>query len=96
MKIKHKQIDQNKYNINAIIDKSIVGILTYSYIDNETILADHTYITPQFRSKGIAGELFNFLIDFAQENNLKIKSTCSYISKKFEANEELQYLLAKK
>lgn len=60
------------------------GKLRYRYIKDNMIDAYTTKVDEAFQGKGIAGELYNALIAFAQENNLKIKPSCSYIDVKMQ------------
>ncbi len=59
-----------------------VGKLCYRYIKDDVIDAFHTKVAESHQGKGIAGELYNALIAFAQEQQLKIKPSCSYIDVK--------------
>lgn len=61
-----------------------VGSLRYRYIKENVIDAYTTKVDESFQGKGIAGELYNALIAFAQENQLKIKPSCSYIDVKMQ------------
>lgn len=70
----------------AYIDESGVkaGTLRYRYIKENVIDAYTTRVDEAFQGKGIAGELYNALIAFAQEKALKIKPSCSYIDVKMQ------------
>lgn len=59
-----------------------VGKLCYRYIKDDVIDAFHTKVAESHQGKGIAGELYDALIAFAQEQQLKIKPSCSYIEVK--------------
>ncbi|WP_373767464.1 GNAT family N-acetyltransferase [Glaesserella sp.] len=59
-----------------------VGELTYRYINTHCIDAFHTQVDNAFQGKGIAGELYNALIEFARLQHLKIKPSCVYIEKR--------------
>ena len=59
-----------------------VGKLCYRYIKDDVIDVFHTKVAESHQGKGIAGELYNALIAFAQEQQLKIKPSCSYIEVK--------------
>lgn len=61
--------------------------ITYKQKDENTIIADHTFVSEELRGQGIAGKLFNALIDFAREENVKIVPVCSYVQKKMERKE---------
>lgn len=68
--------------------------LTYKDKDEHTIIADHTFVSEELRGEGIAGELFNSLIDFARKENLKIIPTCSYVEKKMKETSAYDDVLA--
>lgn len=69
--------------------------ITYQQKDENTIIADHTYVSEELRGQGIAGKLFNVLVDFAREENVKIVPVCSYVQKKMEGSKEYEDLIAK-
>ncbi|MGX2974097.1 GNAT family N-acetyltransferase [Ursidibacter arcticus] len=70
------------------IDGQSKGKLTYRYISVNKIDAYSTQVKPEFRGKGIAEGLYNALIDFAKQQQLKIKPSCSYIEKRMERNNQ--------
>ncbi|WP_150539494.1 GNAT family N-acetyltransferase [Actinobacillus vicugnae] len=61
-----------------------VGRLRYRYIKDNVIDAYTTKVDEAFQGKGIAGELYSALIEFVQQNELKIKPGCSYIEVKMQ------------
>lgn len=65
-----------------MLDDLVAGKLLYRYLSEQKIDAFHTKVDKAFQGKGIAGELYLALIDFAKEENLKIKPSCSYIEKR--------------
>lgn len=66
------------------------GRLAYRYLSEQKIDAYTTRVAEAFQGKGIAGELYQALIEFVIANRLKIKPSCSYIEKRMErANPEL-------
>lgn len=65
-------------------DNIQAGRLAYRYLSEQKIDAYTTRVADEFQGKGIAGELYNALIDFAVAENLKIKPSCSYIEKRME------------
>ena len=58
--------------------------LTYFFVDNHTVNANHTYVSETLRGQGVADKLYQALIAFIRENRLKLIPTCSYIAKKWE------------
>lgn len=71
-----------------------VAELTYKWQDKNTIIADHTYVDETLRNKGIAGELFKALIQFARDKDLKIIPLCPYIEMKMKRTHEYDDVLA--
>ena len=61
-----------------------VAELTYYFIDEKTINANHTYVSETLRGQGVADKLYQALIAFIQENQLKLLPSCSYIAKKWQ------------
>ena len=63
-----------------------VAELTYYFIDKKTINANHTYVSETLRGQGVADKLYQALVAFIQENQLKLVPSCSYIAKKWQRN----------
>ncbi|MDD8049064.1 MAG: GNAT family N-acetyltransferase [Thomasclavelia sp.] len=61
-----------------------MGHIEFLHEDKHTINAIHTIVYKQYQGKGVAGELFEGLVNYAKENKVKIIPTCSYIAKKME------------
>ena len=61
-----------------------VAELTYYFIDEKTINANQTYVSETLRGQGVADKLYQALVAFIQENQLKLVPTCSYIAKKWQ------------
>src|SRR5699024_1378912 len=68
--------------------------LRYKDKESNTIIADDNFVTEEWRGEGVAGQLFNHLIDFARKENLKIIPTCPYIEKKMTRTSEYNDVLA--
>ena len=64
-----------------------VAELTYYFIDEKTINANHTYVSETLRGQGVADKLYQALVAFIQENQLKLVPSCSYIAKKWQRNQ---------
>ncbi|MDO5054980.1 GNAT family N-acetyltransferase [Pasteurella oralis] len=58
--------------------------LTYFFIDEKTINANHTYVSPTLRGQGVAEQLYQALVRFVDQNQLHLIPTCSYIVKKWQ------------
>lgn len=61
-----------------------MGRLRYRYIKDDVIDVFSTKVDEAFQGKGIAAQLYQTVIEFAKENQLKIKPSCSYIDVKMQ------------
>lgn len=78
--IKHNPAD---YEFAYFDEQGVkAGKLRYRYIKDDVIDAFHTKVDEAHQGQGIAGILYNALIEFAQSEGLKIKPSCSYIEVK--------------
>ncbi|QUC05478.1 N-acetyltransferase [Aggregatibacter sp. oral taxon 513] len=51
-------------------------------------VAKLTYVSETLRGQGVADKLYQALITFIQENQLKLVPTCSYIAKKWQRHQQ--------
>lgn len=62
--------------------------------DNERVLnANHTFVTPPLRNKGVASDLVLALVEKAKSEDYKIRATCPYVISWFKRNPSYNYLL---
>lgn len=61
-----------------------IAEITFKVKDARTIIADHTYVSDTLRGQGIAGKLFEVLMNYAREENLKVVPVCTYVLAKME------------
>jgi hypothetical protein len=54
----------------------------------------HTYTHPALRGKGLAAHVVRAAFEFANENNLKVIPTCSYVQSFIAKNDEYKELIA--
>jgi uncharacterized protein len=52
----------------------------------------HTEVPPQFEGRGIAGQLAKSAMDFARDNDYKLRSYCSYTTRYMERHPEYKIL----
>ncbi len=84
----------NKFYIGESED-DFTAEITFVYINKETINVNHTFVDPSLRGGGVARKLMDKVVEFAIENNLKIKPTCSYAVKVFPRYPEYEQLIYK-
>ncbi|MDO8548791.1 MAG: GNAT family N-acetyltransferase [Ignavibacteria bacterium] len=90
MEIKHDKDQQKFYTIRDGKESYI----RYSMPDKETINFLRTFVPPEQRHKGLAGEIAKATLEYAKENNLKVIPTCSYVDHFIDQNKEYEKLLA--
>lgn len=74
-------------------EENAIAYVTFEDKDESTIIVDHTFVSDELRGQGVAGKLYNTIIDYARKENKKIIPECPYIKKKIEHNKEDQDLL---
>ncbi len=86
--------DREKMRFYCIVeDKECFADYRYRKDNENIIVLYHTFVPDEFRGKGIAGALFDEVIKFVEDNNLKVTPICSYAAKIFEKDQYSKYLL---
>ena len=67
--------------------------LLYRFIDDESIDIYSTYVPQSHRGKGLAKTLVDSAVEYATNEGLKIKPSCSYVENYFDRKSELKGLL---
>ncbi len=75
-------------------EDNAIGRITYIVESESVIVANHTYVSPEHRGKNIAKLLLDRLVEFAQDESLKIRPQCSYVVRAFEKYKEYQNIIA--
>lgn len=65
-----------------------IAQLTYKEVDQDTIEADHTFVSETLRGQGIANELFKEFMAFVEKENKKVIPTCSYVKLRMERSKQ--------
>lgn len=94
MNIQHQDNGQTGKFFIFSADNHIVAEMDYRYRDVQIIDIHHTFVDDSLRGHGVARQLFDAAIAFAQSQHLKIVPTCSYVAKTFERLPELKGLRA--
>lgn len=69
--------------------------LTWTAADGTEIRsADHTFVPPAMRGKGIAAGLVKALVDDARKGGFRIRPACSYVAAQFKRHPEWSDLQA--
>ena len=90
MNIQHKQTESNGEFFLLDQNGDKVAELTYFFVDEQTINANHTYVSETLRGQGVADQLYRELVNFVRDKKLKLIPTCSYIVKKWQRENRSQ------
>lgn len=56
-----------------------IAELTYRRVGPATVLADHTWVDPSLRGRGVARRLLDALAAWARSSGTKVVPVCSYV-----------------
>lgn len=68
--------------------------ITYRVPEDKQLVVEHTYVDDELRGEGVAGKLVEKVVNYARENEFKVRSECSYATSKLEKTPEYQDVLA--
>lgn len=93
MEVKH--IQRNDKGAFKVFDgEAVAGVLEYEITTSEVLTALHTEVNPAYEGKGLGSMLFNALIDFVKEKELKIRPLCPFVKARLNKDASLHYLIA--
>ena len=84
--------DIQKQKFYVVVD-GLESHLEYVKMENVLNLI-HTYVPDALRGKGIAGEVLKAALTYAEENELKIIPSCSYVAAYIQRHKEYKNLVA--
>lgn len=68
-------------NIFYIGEDAYNNVAEITFIEEDNIIIDHTYVDSSLRGQGIAFKLVNKVVEYAREKNKKIIPECTYAKK---------------
>ena len=71
----------------AVKDGKTVGMVHYTWNNDEQITLDHTEVDPSQEGEGLGKKLVQHVEDFAREKNLKINPTCRFAAALFQRDD---------
>mgnify|MGYP001333982923 len=78
MEFRHINSETNGF-IKAVDNETQMGIITYYWDDEKTIVVDHTEVNPLFEGNGIGSLLVNEILRYVDQNNLNIIPLCPFV-----------------
>lgn len=82
----------NKFYVGNEI-KHPLAEMTFLESSNSMIVIDHTYVARELRGQGIACNLLEQVVQYARENNKKIKPLCVFAKSQMEKTPEYHDVL---
>lgn len=70
------------------------GVLEYRGPAGGVIDYHHTFVPPELRGRGIAGELVEFALGYARDQGLKVRPTCPFVRRIVDSKPEYAALRA--
>ena len=88
------QFDQeSKGFFKATEDGKEAGRMTYSKVNDDRIIIDHTEVNPQFRGKSVGNLLVQATVEFARKAGIKIIPLCPFAKSVFDKTPEYRDVL---
>ncbi|GAB2548475.1 GNAT family N-acetyltransferase [Rufibacter soli] len=81
--IRHDQQDQQ---FTACLNEDEIGELAYALPEPQVIDFQHTFIEEEHRGKGVADQLIKHGLDYAQQQKLEVRATCTAVARYLEKN----------
>ncbi len=75
-------------------DGKRIAELTYARASDALIVVDHTEVEPGLRGQGVARALLVTAVNWARENHIKVKPTCSFAVTQFARDQSIRDVLA--
>lgn len=70
--------DTEQSRIKAVTEGRNIGVIDYKMTNGDVMTIYHTQVAPVYQGQGIAEDLTKNLLDYAQENNIKVRPICRY------------------
>lgn len=81
MDLTKSTIRDNRYHhrFELEIDGKL-SIAEYRQVDDETLALTHTQVDPSLEGQGVGSHLIEGVLDYAEQNNLKIVPLCPFVT----------------
>lgn len=81
--------------ISAIDHEKWAGEVSFPFVDQAAnrVVVERVFVVPDYRGHGLAAQLMDQFVDYAQQNHLTVKIMCPYAKQYFKSHPEAQSLL---
>lgn len=87
--------NKKKGEFKAMDNEFVAGKITYNWINENCFEIDHTIVDENYSGKGIGKRLVVAAVEYARENNKKIKPLCPFVISLFEKIKEFEDIRCK-
>ena len=74
-------------------EEAAIAEITFKYKEENVIIINHTFVSPELRGQSIAGKLLEKVVEKARKEHLKIIPVCSYAVAKMKRREKYEDVL---
>ncbi|MBE2896210.1 N-acetyltransferase [Pasteurellaceae bacterium HPA106] len=60
----------------------LIAELTYQKINEHSVNANHTFVSPQLRGQGVADQLYQAFKEYVAQQGYHAEASCSYVAAK--------------
>lgn len=93
-RIEHQEINA-KGEFNLYEGDEVIAHMTYSRVDPNNIIVDHTAVNPKMKGQGTGKQIVQHMVDWARKNNQKVLPLCTFAKATIERNPEMHDILRK-
>jgi len=90
LEVIHDKLEKKFYCVIGNTESKV----EYDFVkeNNNIIEIFHTFVPDELRGQGIAKEIYLKIIEYLEENHLKVRPTCSYALKIFSSEKYKKYV----
>lgn len=76
-------------------DGTLVGEITFPTVNESQhrVVVERTFVNPAYRGQGIAAQLVEHFVAYADQHHYQVKLMCPYAQDQFDRHPEYQHLL---
>lgn len=89
----HHFEEGSKGYFKAVENEAEAGRISYSRINANQFIIDHTEVNPDFSGRGVGKKLIMEAVTYARKNNQQIMPLCPFAKSVFDKTEAIQDVL---
>lgn len=89
------QVDDHRIVASAP-GQALVGEISFPAVSDDRVVVEHVFVHPDYRGQGIAAQLVQRFVNYAEQQRWTVKLMCPYAKAQFRQHPEYQKLLLPK